>query len=98
MSERRYSIALATTPEAEMDLFLEEFLPPGWGVRYDPYGANVLELITDKGQTIGAAASTWLVYDHRKQTLSVRDRSFITGVSGSIKPLRLTNNRMIFYV
>lgn len=98
MSERRYSIALAATPEPEMDLFLEEFLPPGWGVRYNPYGANVLELITDKGQTIGAAESTWIVYDHRKQTLSVRDRSFITGVSGSLKPLHITRNRFIFYV
>ena len=98
MSERRYSIALATTPEPEMDLFLEEFLPPGWGVRYDPYGSNVLELITDKGQVIGAAASTWIVYDHRKQTLSVRDQSFISGISGSLKPFHITRNRFIFYV
>ena len=98
MSVRRYSVVLSAAPEGELDLFLEEFLPKGWGYRANPYGENVLELITDKGQTIGAAASTWLVYDHKKRKLSVKDRGFITGVNGSIEPLYLSPYRMVFYV
>ena len=98
MSVRRYSVVLSAAPEGELDLFLEEFLPEGWGYRANPYGENVLELIADKGQTIGAAESTWLVYDHKKQRLSVKDRGFITGVGGSIEPLHLSPYRMVFYV
>ena len=98
MSVRRYSVVLSAAPEEELDLFLEEFLPEGWGYRADPSGENGPQLITDKGQTIGAAASTWLVYDHKKRKLSVKDRGFITGVNGSIEPLRLSPYRMVFYV
>ena len=98
MSVRRYSVVLSAAPEGELDLFLEEFLPKGWGYRANPYGEDGLGLSTDKGQTIGAEASTWLVYDRRKRKLSVKDRGFITGVGGSIEPLSLSPYRMVFYV